>query len=277
MKAKELLYLLGYKPKARVYGSRLVEYEVPPFGKVQYAQWQHPKHYPGELSGREIAELQRFIKPGDFCIDVGAHAGDTCVPMGLVAGPEGRVLAMEPNRYTYAILQENCQLNPSLTNIESLMAAATLADGDYVFDYGDRDFNNGGDGKALSWWRRRRQFHLEVKGVNLENHLRQNYADRLDRLRYIKIDTEGNDLDVLRSIGGILTECQPYVRVELFQFSTPEYRSELYDLLSQSGYEIRLAERGDTLFGDLVSAEQVTELADCDLFCVPRNAAVQAA
>jgi FkbM family methyltransferase len=47
---------------------------------------------------------QRFLTKGAVAIDIGAHTGDTTVPMALAAGNTGLVLAFEPNQYVYKIL-----------------------------------------------------------------------------------------------------------------------------------------------------------------------------
>ena len=49
--------------------------------------------------------------PGDAAIDIGAHTGDTALPVALAVGPQGAVFALEPNPFTYKVLIANAGLN----------------------------------------------------------------------------------------------------------------------------------------------------------------------
>lgn len=275
MKLREFFYTLGMKPAPRSYGFEVKPQDLGDYGTIRYARWLHPKAYDHKVYSSEIDELRRFIRPGDLCVDIGAHCGDTAVPMGIAAGPEGCVVALEPNRYLFPVLEENCRLNTDKATIVPVMAAATPEPGTFTFGYTDPGFCNGGDDRKQSWWRRRRMFPLEVTGVRLEDLLRTEYGDRLHRLRYLKTDTEGNDLELLKSIRGILEEFRPYLRIEVYRFTTDEYRDELYTLLAGLGYEVRAANGLDDLFGEALTAEQVRGIVHDDIFCVPAGAAEQ--
>ncbi|MEO0531272.1 MAG: FkbM family methyltransferase [Planctomycetota bacterium] len=276
MKPREVLYLFGYKPRARVYGYDIREADLGPDGVVRYAQWQHPKAYRCAPSIGAVAEHRRYIRPGDFCIDIGANSGDSTLPIALAAGSEGCVLALEPNRYVFPTLEENARLNPDRTNIVPLMAAATGAAGKFTFSYGDPGFCNGGDGSPLGWLARRRMFELEVDGVDLNEVLHRDHADRLPNLRFIKTDTEGHDLSVLRSVAGLIETYQPFIQAEVFQGSSAADRVALFDFLADLGYDVRIVTNSH-LAGTPVNASEICRVGHCDLFALPSRAAQQAA
>jgi len=97
MKLKEIFYALKLKPAAREYGYSVQDFDFAKEGRVQYAAWDHPKENPKRFDQDYVDVLREFLKPGDFSIDVGAHSGDTTLPMALAVGPTGGVFALEPN------------------------------------------------------------------------------------------------------------------------------------------------------------------------------------
>lgn len=204
MRLKELGYILGIKPKPRTYGFEVNSFHMANEGKVDYAQWLHPGESRKSLSQDAVDELRRFLSPGDVAIDIGAHSGDTTIPIALAVGPSGCVLALEPNAYVFPILEENAGLNPNKTHIIPLMIAATSDDGEVEFEYSDSGFCNGGLHEGISKWRHGHAFTLKVQGRNLVGLLKRDYARLIDRVRYIKIDTEGYDLSVIKSIRSLL-------------------------------------------------------------------------
>lgn len=88
--------------------------------------------------------FRQYSKSSGLAIDIGAHTGDTTVPMALAIGPKGTVLAFEPNPHVFRVLQKNSELNRSKTNIVPLCFAATDHDGEFEFNYSDASYCNGG-------------------------------------------------------------------------------------------------------------------------------------
>jgi len=66
--------------------------------------------------------LRHILKPGQIVVDVGANVGHISISAARLVGQYGRVLAIEPNPKTAAILRENVHLN-SAGNITVLELA----------------------------------------------------------------------------------------------------------------------------------------------------------
>ena len=269
MKLKEIVYLLGLKPKPQTYGYDVITCDSAADGAVEYARWQHPRDQGRALKLEEVSVLRRFLKPGDGAVDIGSHTGDSTIPIALAVGKEGCVLALEPNPYVFPVLEKNSQLNLDKTNIVPLMFAAIPSDGEVVFEYSDSGYCNGGRHEGISRWRHAHAFNLAVNGRNLEKYVRTEQSDLLPRIRFIKVDTEGFDLQVLKSISGIIDEVKPYLKVEVFTRSPRQTREELIRFLRDRGYEVyRVVDESD-YFGEKVDATNVMDWRHYDVFCVP--------
>lgn len=164
-----------------------------------------------------VDTLRAFLKPGDVAIDIGAHTGDTSIPMALAVGLKGAVFAVEPNLYVYKVLLANSALNRTKTNIFPLNIAATPEDGSFDFEYSDAGFCNGGFHAGIDPWKHTHFFKLKVTGRNLPRFLESKFPEEAKRLRFIKIDTEGFDRAVASSLRNMIIEQKPYLKTEMYK------------------------------------------------------------
>ena len=227
------------------YGYELKKFDLEELGPVEYAQWLHPFEGPKEINDSQLKFYGNLASKGSLIIDIGAHTGDTTVPMSLAVGKEGLVLGLEPNQYVYKILEKNASLNQELTNIDPLPFAATKEDGEFVFLYSDASFCNGGNLSFIENQRHRHKYELKVKGVNLDNYLRKNYAEWLPKLELLKVDAEGFDAEILENMAGIIAEFKPNIMAECYKKLNNEERLKLYDALATHGYTVYM---NDTIY-----------------------------
>src|SRR5688572_22012765 len=89
------------KARFALYGHEVKTFDLTEDGEVQLAQWLHPKERLKTIRQENITLLRRYIREGDLVIDIGAHSGDTTIPLALAAGPTGTTLALEPNPYVF--------------------------------------------------------------------------------------------------------------------------------------------------------------------------------
>lgn len=272
MKIKEYFYLLGIKPSDKRYGYQIKQFQLDAYGTVSYAQWSHPSEDKKVISDSTVSCLKTFLNNGDFCIDIGAHTGDTTVPMALAVGKNGLVLALEPNPFVFSVLNKNAFLNQEHTHILPLMIAACDQDGDIDFEYSDSGYCNGGLHEHVSRWKHGHAFTLTVAGMNLPNLLRRNYSEWLPRLRFIKVDAEGYDLSVLKSCSGLIDEFKPFIKAEIYKHTDHAYRESMHRFFSNKGYTIFKVNSDSELKGDKLDPDMMMNWKHYDIFCVPDSA-----
>ncbi len=273
MKLKEIFYLLGMKPKPQNYGHRIDHFELEKEGTIDFANWLHPSCVKKTVEQSNIDALRVFLKEGDTAIDIGAHIGDTTVPVAVAVGKEGCVFGFEPNPYVYEILKANVDLNPEKMRIVPVPYAATEDACKLTFTYSDSGFCNGGEHRGVSKWKHAHAFEVEVEGLDAEKYLREKYPDEIKRLKYIKTDAEGADLSILKCLKGLLAEFSPYIRSEIYKHTTSEQRFEMFQFLMDLGYTIHEFDGVDRFQGKQLTLEDVDLHDHYDIFAVPSSEA----
>jgi FkbM family methyltransferase len=188
-------------------------------------------------------KFSELIPQDSIVLDIGAHVGSFSIVFGSCV-PRGKVLAFEPNPKTYQILNQNAKNNPNY-NIIPYNYAATLETKSYTFYYTDPNIwgngTNGGNFNDIELGEHIKQAHstpVEVSGVNVYDFLLENYKDELDKIKFIKIDTEGYDKEVLKTLFSLIKQNKPVLMVEAFKGLTKEEIKDYYDVLKLLEYEI---------------------------------------
>lgn len=258
----------------KVHPQKIVAYHLQKEGRIEYARWLHPGESKKTIITQWLVDrLKAYIKPGDTVLDIGAHTGDTAIPLAVAAGPEGCVLALEPNPYVFEVLKTNASLNAGKTSIIPLNFAATTEDGEFTFHYIDASFINGGDVSRLQNPSAQGLYPLRVTGRHLGRYLRAECAQRLGRLSFIKTDTEGHELEVLLSIQDLIMQHRPVIRAEVMDRLSEAEAVALYDGLAGMGYRLfEYLETSDHLCGPPVARVDVFRAETYDLLALPQPA-----
>jgi FkbM family methyltransferase len=73
-----------------------------------------PRHrdlFPDAWETEVYEFLRQRVRPGNVCLDVGAHVGLYALSLGRWAGERGRVFAFEPNPHSRRVLMTNIRRN----------------------------------------------------------------------------------------------------------------------------------------------------------------------
>jgi FkbM family methyltransferase len=230
----------------------LDEYDYPS-QKAFWCEWNHPNESSRSLvaitSGLIENNWHKLIRPGATCIDVGAHSGDTAIPMGIFCADfrrniRGHVYAIEPNPEVFPVLEITLNLNNHICKFTPLQIAIIKeASGEVTLsDHGNGNCNGGIiDINFASDLREKlsniQKITFTVQGVNLES-LYKNYMTVSDQrnLSFIKIDCEGYDKEILRSSASFLKGIRPTIFVEWFDMFSAEDSNDLFNAIEEIGY-----------------------------------------
>lgn len=273
MKLKEAFFAMGFKPGPREYPYEIDTVTLPKEGALQFARWRHPSEKRKEFYQEEVDSLRGFLRDGDVAIDIGAHTGDSTLPIALAVGNRGTVFALEPNRYAYKVLLANSALNRDRTRIVPLMIAATPEDGTFEFEYSDAGFCNGGLHRGISALRHGHFFKLKVEGRNLIGLLGRDFPDELRRVRYVKTDTEGFDRQVVASLRPILLSQRPVLKCEVYKHLGPAERTGFYRDLREAGYRLFRWESPAVFRGEELSEAGMNAWRHFDFVAIPESTA----
>ena len=152
------------------------------------------------------AICRTFCRPGDDVIDVGANIGITSVLEGLIVNP-GRVIAIEPVPPTFEHLAKNVRTS-GLPNITCLKRAASRAAGEVKLvsrpKFGFAAYV-GDDGAVPGC------DEFQVPSATLDEIVRET---GVGNVRFVKIDVEGYELEVLAGADELLSSFEPVVLLE---------------------------------------------------------------
>jgi FkbM family methyltransferase len=136
-----------------------------------------------------VAMLREHVKPGMTALDIGANVGFMAVHMADRAGPDGTVLAFEPEPRNFAILATNAR-HARYRNIVPFSSAIGDAVGSTVLWLSPRD---GGDHRTVAS-EGRQGVPIEVTTVD---HLA---AERKVEIHFVKMDIQGAEAAALRGM-----------------------------------------------------------------------------
>ncbi|MGE5476934.1 MAG: FkbM family methyltransferase [Bacteroidales bacterium] len=179
----------------------------------------------GEYSEGEVALFSQLVPQGGTVVEVGANIGALTVPLAHMTGPQGRVIAFEPQRPIFNVLCANLALN-GLIHVEAVRAAVGAGTGQVevpLLAYEDRS-NFGGVSVGHAGQRASEMVPvLPLDGL------------KLSRLDFIKIDVEGFETDVVAGASSVIRQFRPALFVEN---DRKEHSPRLISMIQELGYKL---------------------------------------
>jgi len=181
---------------------------------------------------KHVSHNKRLSLPCEAVIfDVGANVGMMTLPFAALV-TEGRVYAFEPTHYAVSKLKRNLELNPDLmsrvTVVQTFVSVADSVQPD-ITAYAswrvngsarnDKHAVHGGESKSTEG----------VDAISLDGFVERNGIRRVD---FIKIDTDGHELEVLKGAQKLIGKLRPTVIFELGMYVMRERDIEFSDYLS---------------------------------------------
>jgi FkbM family methyltransferase len=156
----------------------------------------------GDVADPFFERMSELVHEGDWVIDVGAAVGDYTIRLSELVGANGRVVALEPMAVQFDLLTSNA-CHAAHANITCLQLAV-----------GERTEVSGMEAPVVEG---SRDWYLSRVSADGNTRVLVVPLDGLclpDRVTLIKIDTEGQDMAVLRGAVNLIERDRPAILIE---------------------------------------------------------------
>ena len=188
---------------------------------------------PGSAAfSRGLLEFAReFVQSGQVVWDIGANVGIFSYAAAFRAGPSGRVLAVEPDRFLVELLDRANRLNtPFDLNVEVLPVAVSSACGFTTFHIAARgrasNWIDAAGGRSTAGGSRVTRV---VPTLTLDSLLAQGPPPDV-----VKIDVEGAETMALEGAARLLSDARPIIYIEVGEAQEGRVRA----VLQSADYEL---------------------------------------
>ena len=192
---------------------------------------------------KELRLLPLLVKRGAVCVDVGAALGAYAIPMALLAGASGAVLAFEPRSDAAKRLSRiGALLGLAALRVENAALGATAQTSGLVVPRrrravpGRSYMTTGAVCDGLD------EGLLETPALEVSVHTLDHVRSSLARpIEFVKCDVEGFELDVFQGSRQVLTEDRPVVLCEVEERHASRYGrtvAEVVDLFHELDYVV---------------------------------------
>jgi FkbM family methyltransferase len=202
------------------------------------------------------AFIAKYVGPEQVAFDIGANIGYYSLLLADLVGPNGRVVAVEPNPAVFDLLSRSMSLNGFGSRSRLINAALSTSSDSAV-----RFFVPRGEPKNGRIIVPAEEPGLLGAGDFMDVPTTRLDASAFDRVDFIKIDVEGAEHDVLESLGGIIEKHRPAIVCEV-NFSRDRYTyDDVVRLLRCDGELHHVDYDGELkpLTRELAGAERVNE------------------
>jgi len=186
------------------------------------ALWENPNS-----RNTDYQIISMLLRPGDCYIDIGSNIGSLAIHSSQIVGPEGQVVAIEPNKVIFHYMNQNIALN-KCANITGVCCGcgSTRASAEIVVD-GIKDDQGYIDASA---------YGSGIRLMPLDALIGSGY----ENIRLIKIDVEGLEEEVLSGSKVTLSKADAV----LFEVCPHGYRrsggshARVCNLLKENGFYV---------------------------------------
>lgn len=178
----------------------------------------------------EMNYIHNKLKKGDVFIDIGANIGAISLIAASKVGDHGKVYAFEPNKVVLPRLVENVHLNNMDGIIKVLAMAVSNTNSEVTFINEEAS-----EVSHISYSKRSEMTTELVKTVALNKFIKNN---KINKVKMIKIDVEGAELNVLKGCMGVFNNIESML-VEINTNSEKYGNStqDTLDFISEQGYK----------------------------------------
>jgi|GEM_PF-3289285 len=232
-----------------------------PFFKVYYDLDDDPKDTIKTLLKQGLAYegnigliLDHLAKRGSSVLDIGSHIGVHSITMSRKVGPEGTVIAFEPDKKLHSELLQNLKIN-DCNNVVSICKA--LGDSERIVSLKNNHIQQDSD---EFWLPRSEGVSNKVETITLD-------SLKIDNLSLIKMDVENYEYFVLKGGKETILRNKPVIVFECWIGADYEnansYEKANFDrvisLIESYGYEIHVIYCNDFIAFPIESTGELAE------------------
>lgn len=180
-------------------------------------------YYYGVWEPYTTAIMNKYIKPGMVCFDIGASSGVHTLRMAKLIDKRGMIYAFEPSDWMFEKLTTNVELNvPTIVDHSVMREKIALSDEN---KWGMIESTEHGKvGRAID------EPEIKVSFMTIDKYVKVGGIKRLD---FIKVDTDGFEVKIFQGGKKTIERFHPVMVVEF----RPSLCLGLIEILSSLGYQ----------------------------------------
>ncbi len=218
----------------------------------------------GEFSQLEVELFSQICQEDDTIIEVGANIGTHTQYFSNKVGEKGKVLAFEPQRIVFQTLCANIAIN-SMTNVYTYQMALGNEEKTILIPPLDYLKNGNFGGVSVDGFK---------NGEPVVQKKLDSFIDELNKVKFIKIDVEGMEKEVLKGSKKLIEKFKPILYLEN---DRQEKSHSLIDYIKELEYELywhlprlynpkNFYNNQNNIFGNIVSV---------NMLCIPKSSKIK--
>lgn len=171
----------------------------------------------GIKNEESISNIEKItnINEKKTIIDIGANIGSVSLPLAKLF-KNSIIISVEPTVYAFSKLKKNINLNPNLKkriNLQNIFVSnknKIIREVHSSWNFSDND--------------KKHKIHLgTLKKTSLKSKKLDDICSKIKNIKFIKIDVDGHELDVLKSGKKIIMKHKPFIYFEFAPYLYKEF------------------------------------------------------
>jgi FkbM family methyltransferase len=207
--------------------------------------------------------LFNLVQEGDTVLDIGANIGEIGFNLAKKTGKMGQVFSFEPDAFNYNRLVRNYKLN-HFPNLELVNKGLGDNPGKYLMRINENEFGNNGSKRIVGAVEGTQAVSNAIEVIRLDDFISEK---QIKKIQLIKMDTEGYEMNVLKSATQTIEQFRPIIYTEVQDIKLREFGSsanEMLNFLRSKGYSIANAEDKSPIDSNFNA-----DNCHIDILCIP--------
>jgi FkbM family methyltransferase len=210
----------------------------------------------GSFEKQILQHIYNTLKPGDTYVDIGMNIGQHALVAAQAIGTTGHVYGYEPIPF----IAEQAKKSADKNNLKNFYVHTYgLGKQEAVVPLYLEEGNIGASSVTSNLEDTHKILRIHIKNADAE-------LRKLGNISLIKIDTEGQEPEILHTLAGLLSEKRPKV---IFEYTPQKYDTRGVNLVSfmhELGYSLLEIESGETITDPVTWTKNYKKIQS-NIFC----------